>query len=133
MNAFPKHVLEFLEIVGAVCIGTFFLKTVAVLFQTFISRGRSVRKYVLVVDGCFANDAQLRKYAKNQEAWAGSFISQLLPNRCFVMFISHSVVTGATDGIGKEFAFQLAAAKYNIVLVSRTQKRLDDMASEIGA
>jgi len=84
-----------LALVGTLCLGTFLLKTFFVLLQTFVLRGKS-----------------LKKYAQNKEAWA--------------------VVTGATDGIGKEFAFQLAAANYNIVLVSRTQKRLDDMANEIG-
>ena len=41
------------------------------------------------------------------------------------------VVTGASDGIGKEFAIQLAKHGFNIVLVSRTQSKLDIVASEI--
>ncbi|KAK4442157.1 3-ketoacyl-CoA reductase [Podospora aff. communis PSN243] len=42
-----------------------------------------------------------------------------------------AVVTGASDGIGKEFAFQLAAKGFNVVLVSRTQSKLDALAAEI--
>lgn len=41
------------------------------------------------------------------------------------------MVTGASDGIGKEYALQLAAKGYNIVLVSRTQSKLDALAKEI--
>ncbi|KAH8115472.1 3-ketoacyl-CoA reductase, partial [Phellopilus nigrolimitatus] len=44
---------------------------------------------------------------------------------------SWAVITGATDGIGKEFALQLAKAGYNILLVSRTTGKLNAVASEI--
>ncbi|KAF5322045.1 hypothetical protein D9619_001503 [Psilocybe cf. subviscida] len=44
-----------------------------------------------------------------------------------------AVVTGATDGIGKEFALQLAKAGFNILLVSRTQRLLDETAEQIAA
>ncbi|KXT15068.1 hypothetical protein AC579_1503 [Pseudocercospora musae] len=42
-----------------------------------------------------------------------------------------AVVTGASDGIGKEYALQLAAKGFNILLVSRTQSKLETLASEI--
>jgi 17beta-estradiol 17-dehydrogenase / very-long-chain 3-oxoacyl-CoA reductase len=41
------------------------------------------------------------------------------------------VVTGASDGIGKEYAIQLAQKGFNLVLVSRTQTKLVALASEI--
>ena len=41
------------------------------------------------------------------------------------------MVTGSTDGIGKAYALDLASRGFNIVLVSRTQKRLDDVKQEI--
>ena len=44
-----------------------------------------------------------------------------------------AVVTGATDGIGKAVATQLAKRGVSVVLVSRTQSRLDDTAAEIKA
>ncbi|THG98491.1 hypothetical protein EW145_g7420 [Phellinidium pouzarii] len=44
---------------------------------------------------------------------------------------SWAVVTGATDGIGKEFALQLAKAGYNIFLVSRSEEKLNVAAEEI--
>ncbi|EEQ41216.1 putative very-long-chain 3-oxoacyl-CoA reductase [Clavispora lusitaniae] len=42
-----------------------------------------------------------------------------------------AVVTGASDGIGKEYALQLAAKGLNVVLVSRTLAKLESLASEI--
>jgi len=42
-----------------------------------------------------------------------------------------AVVTGASDGIGKEYAQQLAGKGFNILLVSRTKSKLDTLASEI--
>ncbi|GMT20744.1 hypothetical protein PFISCL1PPCAC_12041, partial [Pristionchus fissidentatus] len=42
-----------------------------------------------------------------------------------------AVVTGATDGIGKAYATQLAKKKFNVLLISRTQSKLDDTKTEI--
>lgn len=42
-----------------------------------------------------------------------------------------AVVTGATDGIGKGYAFELARQGMNIVLISRTQSKLDAVKSEL--
>lgn len=44
---------------------------------------------------------------------------------------SWAVVTGASDGIGKEYASQLAGKGFNVVLVSRTQSKLELLATEI--
>lgn len=40
-------------------------------------------------------------------------------------------MTGASDGLGKEYALQLAAKGFNIVLVSRTLSKLESLAAEI--
>lgn len=42
-----------------------------------------------------------------------------------------AVVTGASDGIGKEYALQLAKKGLNVVLVSRTQSKLELIATEL--
>ena len=43
------------------------------------------------------------------------------------------MVTGASDGIGAEFATQLAAAGFGVALVSRTQVKLDALAATLHA
>ena len=43
------------------------------------------------------------------------------------------MITGASDGIGKEFALQLAQKGFNTVLVSRTASKLDALATEISS
>ncbi|KAG8997900.1 hypothetical protein FRB94_007403 [Tulasnella sp. JGI-2019a] len=53
----------------------------------------------------------LEKFGAKQGAWA--------------------IITGCTDGIGRAFAFQLAEAGFNVVLLSRTQAKLMDLAAEI--
>uniref|UniRef100_A0A914EGP9 Uncharacterized protein n=1 Tax=Acrobeloides nanus TaxID=290746 RepID=A0A914EGP9_9BILA len=42
-----------------------------------------------------------------------------------------AVVTGSTDGIGKSYAVELARRGFNIVLISRTQSKLDEVKQEI--
>ena len=44
-----------------------------------------------------------------------------------------AVVTGATDGIGREFALQLARAGFSIVLASRSADKLSSVAAEVKA
>lgn len=44
---------------------------------------------------------------------------------------SWAVVTGATDGIGQEFALQLANKGFNIVLLSRSVDKLNQVAQQI--
>lgn len=44
-----------------------------------------------------------------------------------------AIVTGATDGLGKAFAEALAAKGLDIVLVSRSIEKLDNVATEIKA
>lgn len=55
----------------------------------------------------------LKKFGAQKSAWA--------------------VVTGATAGIGRDFALQLAGAGFNIFLTSRTESKLQEIAAEIAA
>lgn len=43
------------------------------------------------------------------------------------------MVTGASDGLGKEFATQLAAKGFNLVLVALTEPKLEALAKELEA
>lgn len=55
-----------------------------------------------------------------------------VPNNFHSNSTSILVVTGASDGIGREFAIQLAAAGFNILLVARNEAALTSVATEIG-
>ncbi|WP_425955839.1 SDR family NAD(P)-dependent oxidoreductase [Xylanimonas sp. McL0601] len=44
-----------------------------------------------------------------------------------------ALVTGATAGLGLEFAWQLATARHHLVLVARDKARLEDVATQIRA
>lgn len=46
---------------------------------------------------------------------------------------SFALVTGASDGLGREFAFQLAALGMNLVLVARNETKLNETATQLRA
>ncbi|GAP84741.1 putative 3-ketoacyl- reductase [Rosellinia necatrix] len=64
----------------------------------------------LVLSMFVLSGTNLRKYA-GKDTWA--------------------VVTGASDGLGKEFATQLAAKGFHLLLVSRTQSKLETFREEL--
>ncbi|CAG0879094.1 unnamed protein product, partial [Cyprideis torosa] len=49
------------------------------------------------------------------------------------LFCSDYMITGATDGIGKSYAKEMAKSGLGVVLISRNQERLDNVADEIRA
>ncbi|CAI5712312.1 unnamed protein product [Peronospora farinosa] len=55
----------------------------------------------------------------------------LRPAKNLKSFGQWGVVTGATDGIGKALAMELARKGMNVVLISRTQSRLEEARAEI--
>lgn len=57
------------------------------------------------------------------------FIERNLGKICGVK--SWAVITGASDGIGKAFAHELAKYKFNIVLISRSISKLEKVAAEL--
>ncbi|KAL9015244.1 MAG: hypothetical protein Q9173_000130 [Seirophora scorigena] len=59
------------------------------------------------------------------------FILPGTPLRSFGSPSSWAIITGASDGLGKEFALQLSRTPFNLLLISRTQSKLDNLAQQI--
>ncbi|KAI4128432.1 MAG: hypothetical protein LQ338_002754 [Usnochroma carphineum] len=59
------------------------------------------------------------------------FILPGTPLRSFGPPSSWAIITGASDGLGKEFALQLSRTPFNLLLISRTQSKLDALAQQI--
>lgn len=59
------------------------------------------------------------------------FILPGKPLRTFGPSSSYAIITGASDGLGKEFALHLSRTPFNLLLISRTGAKLDALASQI--
>ena len=59
------------------------------------------------------------------------FVYFLRPGKNLRKYGKTAIVTGATDGIGKAYALELAKRGLDVVLVSRTQAKLDAVQKEI--
>lgn len=55
----------------------------------------------------------------------------LRPSKALKKFGQWAIVTGATDGIGKALALELARKGSNVVLMSRTQQKLEEVRTVI--
>ncbi|KDO31024.1 hypothetical protein SPRG_04210 [Saprolegnia parasitica CBS 223.65] len=61
----------------------------------------------------------------------GFYASFLRGGKKLTKYGKWAIVTGATDGIGKATAIELARKGLNVALISRTQSKLDEVAAEI--
>uniref|UniRef100_A0A7S2R322 Very-long-chain 3-oxoacyl-CoA reductase n=1 Tax=Eucampia antarctica TaxID=49252 RepID=A0A7S2R322_9STRA len=61
----------------------------------------------------------------------GMYKTFLRPGKNLKKLGKWAVVTGATDGIGKAYAMALAKKGLNVVLISRTETKLQDVKKEI--
>ncbi|EGG13265.1 steroid dehydrogenase [Cavenderia fasciculata] len=59
------------------------------------------------------------------------YASTIRPSTNLKKYGDWAVVTGATDGIGKAYAYEFAKRGMNIVLISRSQDKLNDEAQKI--
>lgn len=62
--------------------------------------------------------------------WAGKNKNCRMLQNLLIFLIK--VVTGATDGIGKQYAIELAKRGVNICLIARSETKLIEIVNEIG-
>ncbi|KAI0081268.1 3-ketoacyl-CoA reductase [Panus rudis PR-1116 ss-1] len=84
----------------------FFLSLGALSFAKFLAKTLGVLAQTFVLPG-----KSLKKYGAGKGAWA--------------------VVTGASEGIGREFALQLAAKGFNVLVSARNASALASLTAEI--
>ncbi|UZJ56285.1 hypothetical protein CBS101457_005605 [Exobasidium rhododendri] len=89
--------------IGSLYILSFTYKLIVILLDVYVLPGIPLTKY--------GAGRSTSTSASKPKAWA--------------------IVTGATDGIGREFALQLARAGFSILLASRSAEKLAKVASEI--
>ncbi|XP_050204770.1 very-long-chain 3-oxoacyl-CoA reductase-like protein At1g24470 [Mercurialis annua] len=83
--------------------------------------------FVLV---CFLGFLKLLSFSLNLLKWFyKSFLRK--PKNLKQSYGSWALITGATDGIGKAFAYELAKQGLNLILVSRNIKKLKTVSKEI--
>ncbi|KZV96279.1 NAD(P)-binding protein [Exidia glandulosa HHB12029] len=112
----PEVVYALLKprVLALVLTALFPISTTVIFLTGIYVCGRFVLRFArLVLQLTVWPGTNLTKYGAGKGAWA--------------------VVTGASNGIGREFALQLAQKGFNIALVSRTASKLDAVAKEISA
>ena len=71
-------------------------------------------------------------HSHRRQQLLGTFYRYTLrPSPKLTKFGKYAIVTGATDGIGKAYALALAKRGMSLVLISRTESKLKDVADEI--
>ena len=112
-NIFPKPFLQTLAATGLLYLSFQLLNFLKVLLDLFVLPGISVSFFFYPLASGLSMLiilSQLSKFGKR-----GSWV----------------VITGASDGIGKEYATQIATKGFNLILISRTQSKLDVLAREL--
>ncbi|CAM6036456.1 unnamed protein product [Sphagnum compactum] len=59
------------------------------------------------------------------------YVTFLRPAKSLSRYGNWALVTGATDGIGKAFTVKLARKKINLVIVGRSQSKLEELAKQL--
>ena len=108
----------------------FALKALVVFSETFILPGTDVSVTIRVsATVTHSSDCQLKKFGAEKGSWAGKETCHFL---CIMIPTRRLVVTGASDGIGREYSIQLAKKGFNVLVVARNEAALKSVTDEIG-
>lgn len=112
-NTFVQAAVYGFLLVGIASFAAPIISTIRVLLSLFVLPGKSVCSNLFLITPLQCADTCKLTTFGPRGSWA--------------------LITGASDGIGKEFALSLAAKGYNLILVSRTQSKLDSLSADISS
>ena len=110
---------------AATCVGGCVIALFGLKVRVFSPR---LGRWVVVRRACFS---LLHGFPPYAQVIVNFYKYFLRPSKNLKKLGEWAVVTGATDGIGKAYAFKFAKKGLNVVLISRTKSKLDDCAAEI--
>ena len=120
----------FFYALGCLTFLKFVVKTLVVFGETFILPGTDVSVVTCVPTVVSHNfNYQLKKFGAGKGSWAGKESCNFL---CDVRLTGRLVITGASDGIGREYAIQLAKKGLDVLVVARNEIALKSVTDEIG-
>lgn len=96
-----------------------------------ISRRQQQQPWLVVLPVSALGFIILLKHSMSILKWI--YITFLRQPKNLKSYGSWALITGATDGIGKAFAHQLAQHGLNLILVSRNHNKLEKISNEIQA
>ncbi|XP_063609997.1 inactive hydroxysteroid dehydrogenase-like protein 1 [Penaeus indicus] len=97
----------------------------------FLPYWRKAEGTLAVVGVCYAGSVAISLLWQVTNGVRVHFWSRLWKKDLVGKYGKWAVVTGSTDGIGKSYAKELASKGMNILLVSRTKAKLEQVAQEI--
>jgi len=120
----------FFYALGGLTFLKFAVKTLIVFSETFILPGTNVSVTIRVsATAAHKPNHQLKNFGAEKGSWAGKETCNFL---CIVILIRWLVITGASDGIGREYSIQLAKKGFNVLVVARNEAALKSVTDEIG-
>lgn len=119
----------FFYALGGLTFLKFVLKTLVVFSETFILPGTNVSVDIGVcATVAHGFNHQLKRFGAEKGSWAGKEANLL----CIVILTYQLVITGASDGLGREYSIQLAKKGFNVLVVARNKAALESVTDEIG-
>lgn len=100
-------------------------------FQEAVLAANRYRNYLALIGFLYCGKLGCAVTSRVYEAFKVHMLSRIWKTD-LKKYGQWALVTGCTEGIGREYARQLAARGLNIVLVSRNPKKLDAVKQELG-
>ena len=97
-----------------------------------LTHAADFEKYFYIIGVVYVIVVVIRLVIKSLDVIYGFLLPKLFPPSNFVKkYGEWAIVTGCTQGIGRHYAVELAKLGMNIVLVSRNESKLEDLARTV--